>query len=569
VLAGAIVAALVGAAVIPLLDGPFVPAFKDRNLVVHLDGPPGTSRGEMSRIMASASGALRSVPGVSGVAGHVGRAVTGDQVVDVNSSELWVKIASDADYDKTKSSIENVLEDYPGLTRSVLTYEKQRIRDVGAVDDRQAEDVASRSSDLDVLTGADGRPLVVRVYGEDLGILDGQATRMRQLLSQVDGVVDPRVETVSRQPTVAIRVNLDSGLRHGIKPGDVRRQVATLLSGIQVGSVFQEEKVFDVVVRAEPGVRRNLSDVRNLLIDVQGGGHVRLGSVADVRVRSTPAVIQREASQRRVDVSAGVSGRSVGDVRDDVKNRIRDLRFPLEYHAEVVGNSAGNEATVSGMLGFAIVAAVGIFLLLQAAFRSWRLAILAFLTLPLAIVGGLLASLLDGTTFSLGATAGLFAVFAIAARSVIALIDHYQRLEQIDGKRRSPELVVAGAGDRLAPILTTAVATALALLPFVFLGNRAGLEIVNPMAVVVLGGLVTSSLLSLFVMPALYLRFAGEPRPAVTPEDELLHRWAGVEPVPAGGPSEPAPAQAPPRTTPARSPIRGGADAGIQPGGEQ
>ena len=232
VAAAVVVAALAGLAVIPALDGPFIPSFKDRNLVVHLDGPPGTSRVEMSRIVARASRELRSVPGVSNVAGHVGRAVTGDQVVDVNSSELWVKVASDADYDATKASIKNVLKDYAGLSRSVLTYEKQRIRDVGAFDDRQAEDVASRSSDLDVLTGTDRRPLVVRVYGEDLAILRQQATRMKQLLSQVDGVVDPRVESAASQPTVAVRVNLTSGLRYGVKPGDVRRKVATLLSGI-------------------------------------------------------------------------------------------------------------------------------------------------------------------------------------------------------------------------------------------------------------------------------------------------------------------------------------------------
>ena len=163
---------LAGLAVIPALDGPVIPAFKDRNLVVHLDGPPGTSRAEMSRIMARASRDLRSVPGVSDVAGHVGRAVTGDQVVDVNSSELWVKVASDADYDATKASIDDVLKDYAGLNRYVA-------------DLREAEDPGRRrrgrqagrgtwrasSSDLDVLTGADRRPLVVRVYGENLAIL--------------------------------------------------------------------------------------------------------------------------------------------------------------------------------------------------------------------------------------------------------------------------------------------------------------------------------------------------------------------------------------------------------------
>jgi Cu/Ag efflux pump CusA len=586
VMAAAAAALLVGLAVIPALVGPVIPAFKDRNLVVHLDGPPGTSRGEMSRIVARAGHELRSIPGVSDVAGHVGRAVTGDQVVDVNSSELWVRVASDADYDATSASIDDVLKDFAGLNRDVLTYEEQRIRDVGAVDDRQAKDLGRRSSDLDVLTGADQRPLVVRVYGENSTILRQQATRMQRLLSQVDGVVDPRVESVGSQPTVAIKVSLDAGLRYGIKPGDVRRKVATLVSGIQVGSVFEQQKVFDVVVRAEPSARRSLTDVRWLLIDGPGGGHVRLGDVADVRVRATPAVIEREASQRRIDVSSNVSGRSVGDVRSDVRNRIRDLRFPLEYHAEVIGAASGDKATASRLLVFGILAAILIFLLLQAAFRSWRLAVLAFLTLPIALVGGLLGSLIDGATFSLGALAGLFAVFAIAARNVIALIDHYQHLEQLEGKSLGPELVIQGAGERLAPILTTAFATGLAVFPFLLLGNPAGLEIVHPMSVVVLGGLVTSTLLSLFVVPALYLRFGGGPRPALMPEDELMHRWAGVTPetMAAGTAGEPLPVEppVPAKTAPTDggvmprgegaspgSPTHSGADSGIAPRGEE
>jgi CzcA family heavy metal efflux pump len=556
------IAVVAGLAVIPALDGPVIPSFKDRNLVVHIDGPPGTSRGEMSRVLQRASNDIRGVPGVSDVAGHIGRAITGDQVVDVNSSELWVKVKDGADYAATRTSIRNRLDKFAGLNRSVLTYEKQRIRDVGAIDDRQAEGSASRSSDLDVLMGTDRRPLVVRVYGENPAIMQRQAERMKQLLSGVDGVKDPQVESFATQPTVAIKVSLNSGFRYGIKPGDVRRKVATLLNGIQVGSIFQDEKVFDVVVRAEPSARSSLSDVRNMLIDIPGGGHVRLGEVADVRVRPTPAVIEREASQRRLDVSANVDGRSIGDVRKDVRNRIRDLRFPLEYHAEVVGAASGDEAHLSSVLGIIVAAAIGIFLLLQAALRSWRIAGLTFLLLPISLAGGLLASLIDGTSFSLGALIGLFAVLAIAARNVVVLIDHYQRLEQLEGRSRTSELVVEGAGDRLLATVTTACAVGLALLPFLFGGSSAGLEVVHPMALVIIGGLVTSTLLSLFAVPALYLRFGGAAQPAITAEDELMHRWAGVRPVEEDGRLQTT--RLPATTTPI-----GGGESGLQHEGEE
>lgn len=533
VLAGAAVAVLAAIVLIPAMNGPVIPSFKDRDVVARLTAPPGTSRPEMARILTGASHELRSVPGVDNVTGHLGRAVTGDQVVDVNSGELWVSIGRDADYDATKARIETVVADYPGLVHDVATYERQRIRDVAALDDREAGGGGAGSGDLDVLTGSDRRPLLVRVYGEDPATLRAQAARMQRMLTQVDGIVDPRVEAQIEEPTVAIEVDLAKAQRLGIKPGDVRRAAAALLSGIEVGSLFRQQKVFEVVVRATPEARRSLTDVRGLLIDTPGGGHVRLGDVATVRVRPTPAVIQREASSRRIDVTADVRGRGLQAVKDEVTDRIRRASFPLEYHAQVIGDASGDAATVARVVGAALAAAIGIFLLLQAAFSSWRLASLAFLTLPIALLGGEVAGLIDGTTFSLGAIAGLLAVFGIAVRNGIVLIGHLQRQEEREGAYPRPALVLRGAYDRLAPILIAATATAAALLPFVFLGNRPGFEIVRPMAVVVLGGLVTASLLSLFVLPALYLRFAPGARARAAPEDELLYRWAGAEAEPA------------------------------------
>jgi CzcA family heavy metal efflux pump len=532
VIVAAGIALLAGIALIPALDGPVIPSFKDRDFLVHLEGAPGTSRPEMARVVSRASRELRALPGITDVGAHLGRAVTGDQVVDVNSSEIWVKVDPDADYDRAKTSIQRVVDGYPGLSHDVVTYERQRVRDVAAIDDKQAESAGATSADLDVLTGAQRRPLVVRVYGESTGILRRQAARMKELLAGVDGVVDPRVEAQIQQPTVSIEVNLDTALRYGIKPGDVRRRTATLLSGIQVGSLFEHQKVFDVVVRATPGVRRSLTDIRRLLIDTPSGGHVRLGKVADVRVRPTPSVIQRESSSRRIDVSASVSGRGLGAVKNDVRDRIRQTRFPLEYHAQVIGDSTGDRATVMRVVGFGLAAAIGIFLLLQAAFRSWRLATLAFLTLPLALIGGEVAALVDGGTFSLGAIAGLLTVFGIAARNGIVLIRRYQDT-QAEGMPFGSDLVLRATQERLAPVLMVASVTALTFLPFAVLGDRAGYEIVHPMAVVVLGGVVTATLLTLFVTPALYLRFAPQGVPGISADEDLLHRWAGVAPEPA------------------------------------
>jgi Cu/Ag efflux pump CusA len=532
------VAVLVGLAVLPLFGTSLIPSFKDTNVLVRLDGRPGTSNPRMTAIATALGRELRSIPGVDNVGAQVGRAVTGDQVVDVNSSELWVSIDSDADYDATVASIEDAVSRARGVDRDVVTYSSQKIRDVGALTDG---DNPVTGNDLNVLTGSD-EPLVVRVYGQDLATLTRQANRVRRVVSQVDGVVDPRVELPVTQPTVEIETDLQRARRFGVKPGDVRRAEGTLLQGLQVGSIFEQQKVFDVIVQGVPATRQSVSNVRNLLIDGTDGGHLRLGQVADVRVRPTPIVIERDAVSRRLDVVADVSGRGLGSAANDIEDRLAGVSFPLEYHAEVLQETTGEEINSTQMIAFAAAAAVAAFLLLQAAFGSWGLAALAFLTLPVALVGGVLAALIAGAELSLGSFIGFLALFGLAARTSVLLIRRFQDLQE-KGESPGPELVERGARDRLAPILTSAVATAVVMLPFVIAGTRPGLEVVHPMAVVILGGLVTSTLLALFVLPALYLRYGGRP-PVASPEEELMRRWAGAEPAPAktgeSGEREPA-----------------------------
>jgi Cu/Ag efflux pump CusA len=378
---------------------------------------------------------------------------------------------------------------------------------------------------------------VVRVFGQNLDVLRREANRVRQMMAGVDGVVDPRVELPAQQPTLQIAVDLDKARREGIKPGDVRRAEATLLQGIQVGSVFQDQKVFDVVVQGVPATRASVSSVRNLLLDKPDGGHVRLGQVADVRVVRAPTVIQRDAVSRRIDVAANVSGRSLGAVTSDVEDRLAKLPFPLEYHAEIQRESTAEEIGTTTMLAFAIGVAIAMFLLLQAAFHSWRLAVLALVTVPVALTGGALAALIGGAELTLGSLIGFLAVFGIAVRNGLVLICHYQRLQGETGNSRA-EVVQRGTRERLTPVLATALGLAALSLPLIVLGARPGLEVVNPMAIVLLGGLVTSTFLVLFVLPALYVRFGTDTRPdAESEEEELMERWLGVEPEPAAAPA--------------------------------
>jgi Cu/Ag efflux pump CusA len=526
--------ALVAIAAVPLFGTSVVPSFKDRDLLVHLDARPGTSQPTMTAAVRKATRTIAAIPGVRDVGGHVGRAVTGDQVVDVNSSELWVNLDTNADYDRTAAAVRKAVDGISGLEHSVVPYSRQSIRDVGTL---LSGGQTGRDGALNELTGT-RRPLVVRVFGEDLAVLRATAQKVRNLVAGVDGVVDPAVQLPTEEPTIEIETKLDAARRHGIKPGDVRRADAVLLQGIAVGSIFGKQKVFDVTVQGAPAVRRNVATVRNLLIDGPNGSSVRLGDVATVRVKQAPSVIRRDAVSRRIDVVAGISGRSQSAVRKDVEARLAAATFPLQYHAEVLRDSTSSEIGATAIIVTAIAVLIAMFLLLQAALRGWRVAAVTALTLPAALVGGLLAGLVEGTPLSLGALLGLLGTFAIAVRGAIVLVTAIQRLEDDEGAEAGAALVQRGAREQFGPIVVSALATAAFLLPFVVLGSRAGLEIVHPFATVMLGGLVTATLMSLFVLPALYAGFAGHADRDVA--EDLLHRWAGVDreaatqPAPAG-----------------------------------
>ena len=497
----AVTIVLVGLAVLPWLGYEMLPSFKERHLMINWVGPPSISHPEMYRIMSRVSRELGSIPGVRNVGAHVGRGVTGDQVVGINSSHLWISLNTTADYDATMAAIEEVVNGYPGHNGNVQTYLKESIREV--------------------LEGG-SEAIGVRLFGPEPDLLRLMSEDVRQVLAKIDGIVDSHVELQVVEPHVEIEVDLASVAPYGLTPGDIRRSAATIFAGIEVGSLFEQQKVFDVVVWSVPETRQSLSDIHEFLLETPGHNRVRLEDVADVHIVPIPTVIKREAFSPYIDVVANVGGRDIGSVVADVERRIREVEFPLEYHMGLLVESADRQFTWQGILGIAVAVAIGIFLLLQACFRNWRLAFLAFVTLPMALAGGVLAVFVDGGIISLGSLVGFLTVFGIVTRNCIMLINHYQHLEQNEGETFGPELVQRGTRERLAPILLTAAITGVALLPFVLFGDIAGLEIVHPMAVVILGGLVTATLINLFVVPGMYLRFMTNPQPVDEGEVELF-----------------------------------------------
>ena len=518
---------LAGAAIYPTLGNQLLPNFKERDFLMHWLTQPGTSVTEETRVSVRACKDLREIPGVRNCGSHIGQALLADEVYGVDFGENWISVSENVDYDKTLASVHRTVEGYPGLYRDVQTYLRERIKEV--------------------LTGT-SESIVVRVFGSDLGVLRREADKIEKAIAGVPGVVDAHADLQADLPHIEVELDLEAARRLDLKPGDIRRQTSTLLASEEVSDIFARGRAYDVHVWSIPAARNSITDVERLQIDTPDGGHVRLADVADVRLAPTPNAIERELQSRRIDVGANVEGRDLGSVVDEVEDRLAALSFPSEYHAEVLGESTELNAAQHRLTLFGLAAAIAILLLLHAAFGSMRLALLTFLLLPTALVGGALAVWLGDGVLSLGSLVGFLTVFGIAARNGILMVSHFQHLERHEGETFGPALVLRGAKERLAPILMTASATALALVPLAVAGSIPGHEIEHPMAIVILGGLVTATLLNLFVLPSLYLRFGRSRRAARSDGDD-----GGQPPRDGDEPVPPAPETAP-AVVPAASP---------------
>lgn len=465
----------------------FLPHFKEYDFLMHWVEKPGTSLEAMRRITARASRELRAIPGVRNFGSHIGRAEVADEVVGPNFTELWISLDPKVDYDPAVAKIQQVVDGYPGLYRDLLTYLKERIKEV--------------------LSGGSGA-VVVRLYGPNLDVLRDKAGEVSKAMAAVEGVANLQIEPQVDVPQIEVRLRPEAAQQFGLTAGDVRRAAMTMVRGTKAGEVYEDQKIFDVVVWSQENSRKDLTSLSRLLVDSPSGARVPLGEVADLRIAPTPNVIQHENASRRLDVSCNVKDRDLGSVAREIEQRVRAITFAQGYHPELLGEYAARQASQQRLLALSALSLIGILLVLYTDFQSFRLTALVFASLPFALVGGVASVFLTGGVLSLGSLVGFVTVLGIAARNGVMLVSHYRHLEQQEQQPFGPEMILRGAEERLVPILMTASATALALLPIALSGDKPGHEIEHPMAVVILGGLLTSTLLNLFVMPALSLRFA-------------------------------------------------------------
>ena len=464
----------------------FLPEFQETDFLMHFITKPGTSVEEMDRVTVLASRELEAVPGVRNFGSHIGRAEVADEVYGPNFTELWISIDPDVDYQATHKRIQAAMDGYPGMYCDVQTYLKERSKEV--------------------LSGT-SYSIVVRLFGPDMDGLRATATEVEKAMAGVDGVTGLKIESQVLLPQIEVRLRPEAAERYGLTPGHVRRATTTLLRGAKVGEVYEGQKRFDVVVWGLPACRDDVAALQSLPIDTPAGVQVRLHDVADVMVVPMPNEIKREAASRRLDITCNVTGRDLGAVAAEVERKVRDVKFDAGYHPEFLGEEAARRESSRRLSLFAGLALLGVVLVIYSDFGSWRLTLIVAFTLPFALVGGLAGVGLTGGVVSLGSLVGFVTVLGIAARNGIMLVSHYRHLEDQEGVVFGPELVQQGSEERLAPILMTALATGLALLPLVLSGQKPGHEVEYPLAVVILGGLVTSTLLNVFLLPPLYLRF--------------------------------------------------------------
>lgn len=497
-LAGLAALALVAAVSAPFVYAAFMPSLRQTDLMVRLEGAPGASLVATKRSAARMVNELRALPGVRGAGAHVGRAILSQDVVSANSASVWVNIDPEAPYDATVAAVDEVVSGYPGLGAPRATsYTSERISTLY----READDA-----------------IVMRVYGQVAEVVNPLADKMATMAQGVPGVTSAVPLRAPEEATIQIEVDLEKAGKVGLPPGDVRRAAATLISGLGAGSLFEEQKIFEVVVWSPLAARDSVSAVKKLRLDTPSGGSVALGDVADVKVVSYPSVIEHDAVSRYVDIRITTAEGARDSVRAALQERIKSTPMPFETFARLVAEGRSPFAAQMEALGAALVVSIVAFLLLQAAFDSWRLAFVLFVTAPFAMAGGLAGLALSGEALTIGAWVGFAAILGLTVRHGLLLMQRYSRLQLEEGMAIGPELIQRGASEQLIFTLASSLVLAAALIPFVVMGDIAGLEILRPLAIVVLGGLVVSPVVTLVVLPSLYLRLA---RPAVSAESSV------------------------------------------------
>ncbi len=489
----AVVTALVcvGAlAVVPFLGSSFLPDFREGHYVVHMSAVPGASLEESLRLGRMVTAAIQRDPRVLAVTQRAGRAELSEDTWGTHYSEIEVELRPvEGEAARTvEDSLRAHLAGFPGVSFAIRGFLTERIEET--------------------LTGSTAE-IVVRLFGEDLDSLDVAARRVATIAQGMHGAADVQYDAPAVVPAATIRLRPGPLARAGLGADDALRAIETATRGTRVAQTFEGNRATDVVVLLAPEARRRPEDLRRLPLRSPDGRLVSLGMVADVHRSSGRYMISHQGARRVQTVTANTAGRDVADFADELAKRLHvPGLLPVSVYAELAGTAEAQRSAQRELLLHSLMVGAIIVLLLWLAFGAVGRLLLVLANLPFALVGGLVAVTLCGASLSLGSLVGFVTLFGIATRNAVMLISHYDHLVRAEGREWGPATALQGASERLGPILMTALVTGLALLPLALGSGDPGREIEGPMAIVILGGLATSTLLSLFVLPTLALRFA-------------------------------------------------------------
>jgi len=491
---------LLAVATLPFFGATFLPEFREGHYLVHMSAVPGTSLDESLRLGQQVTAMLKADPRIRSVAQRIGRAELSEDTWGTNYTEFEVDLRplSGEDAERVEDDLRAKLAGYAGVNFAIRGFLSERIEET--------------------LTGSTAE-LVVRVYGDDLDSLDLAARRVAALVGSVPGTADVQYDPPPVTPEVTVRLRPADVSRAGLRPDEVLAAIEAATRGITVAQVFQGNRSTDLVVTVTPEHRARPEDLQALPLISAGGRLVRLDAVADVARTTGRSVIMHVGARRVQTVTANLAGTDAEAVTRRLENRLASARLPGGIYTELGGTGTAQREARRELLRNSLLAAAGIVMLLWLAFGERSRLLLVLANLPFALVGGVFAVFLTGGLLSLGSLVGFVTLFGIATRNAVMLISHYDHLVTREGEPWSPATAVRGALERLGPILMTALVTALGLLPLALGSGDPGREIEGPMAIVILGGLVTSTLLSLFVLPALAFRYGRFERAA---EDDAL-----------------------------------------------
>ena len=487
---------LASLAALPFFGGEFLPDFREGHFVVGITMAPGTSLAEMRRLGERISGELLHLPAIQSVSEQIGRAQGGEDTWGSHRGEMHIELKPVAGQDQAtvQDQIRATLAQFPGVQTEVLTF----------LGDRIGETMSGETAQV-----------VVNIFGDDLDVLDEKANEVSALLNKIPGAADVQISAPPGAPRLVVQLRPDRLTQFGFRPLEVLAAVQTAFQGETVAQTYEGDKVFDVAVILEPSARQRPEDIGRLLVSNSQGLQLPLHELADVFLTTGRYAILHDGARRRQTITCDAAGRDVASFVAAAQKKITaQIKFPPGVYVEFSGAAEEQAAARRELLLHSLLAAVGIILLLAMVFRKASHLLLVLSNLPFALVGGVLAIFLTGffsaggqALVSLGTLVGFVTLFGITMRNSIMMISHFEHLVNAEGLSWGLETALRGASERLVPILMTALVTALGLLPLALGSGEAGREIEGPMAIVILGGLVTSTALNLLVLPTLALRF--------------------------------------------------------------